>query len=134
MATPSAKQGSSARELATGIVDDAQRLWELQLELAKQEAKEIAIRNLFAMGFLIGGGTLIFVVLFVVLPLGIIRLLGFSTLAVLIWLAVDTVAGLSLAFVGYTLLKVPDPKTTRSARALLETKEWLQRQISLNGR
>jgi putative superfamily III holin-X len=119
--------------LVTGIVDDAQHLWELQLDLVRQEAKGIALRNLIAIGLTTGGATLLFVVFFVALPLVIIRLAGNSLLATVIWLFLDGVGGIVLALVGVRLFRVPDLKTTRSARAVLETRDWLLREIRSNG-
>lgn len=122
------------RELIDSIVDDAQRLWVLELELIKQEAQEILIGNLWAFGMMIGSGTLLYVVLFVAIPIVIIEMAGHPLPVTLAWLFFDTVTGAVLGVIGYRRFRVPDIKTTRSARAVLETREWLLREMSSNGK
>jgi hypothetical protein len=126
--------GNSTRALVTGIVDDAQHLWELELELVRQEAREIVVRNAWALGLMIGSGTLLFVVFFVAIPLVIIEVAGHPLSVTVAWLVLDALAGVVLGVVGFRLVHVPDLTTTRSARAVLETKEWFLREINPNGR
>ena len=117
-----ANSANSARALVTGIVDDAHRLLDLELERVQREAKEIVVRNLWAFGLLIFGTTHVSIVFLVIIPLTIVRESGYSVIAVLVWILLDGIGGAVLALVAYRLLRMPDLKATRSARAALETK------------
>lgn len=122
----------SARGLANGLVDDAQRLAHLQVDLAKQELKELAIRNGIAAGLLAAAGGLIMLGIFVMVPVLVVVwrpqhlywAAGFAGGYVLV--------GLLMALVGRLLLRIQPPR--RTLESLKETKEWALRQMSSNGR
>ena len=122
----------SAVGLATGLVDDAQRMAQLQVELAKQELKELAIRNGIAVGLLAAAGGLVLLAVFVMVPLVIVSWRPDHLRWALIFLVGYLVAGAALAVVGRLLLRIEPPR--RTLETLKETKEWALRQISSNGR
>jgi hypothetical protein len=120
-------------DLAQGILKDAERLVRLEIELAKAEAKELAIRNGVAIGLLVGAA----VSLFLAIPVfGLVWLIVFLGTR---WEVAAIVAGawfvlaLLLGLIGYLRLRIPKPAETRTVSTLLETREWVQRQIS-NGK
>jgi hypothetical protein len=122
----------SARGLASGLVDDAQRMAQLQLELAKQELKELAIRNGIAVGSLVVAGGLVVLAVFVMVPLVVVAWRPDHLRWALIFLGGYLGAGIVLAVVGRLLLRLEPPR--RTLETLKETKEWALRQISSNGR
>jgi Putative Actinobacterial Holin-X, holin superfamily III len=122
----------SARELATGLVDDAQRMGQLQLELAKQELKELAIRNGIAAGLLVAAGGLVLLAVFVMVPLVVVTWQPDHLRWALIFLAGYLAAAIVLAFTGRFLLRFEPPR--RTLETLKETREWALRQISSNDR
>jgi len=123
---------TSARELATGLVDDAQRMAQLQLELAKQELKELAIRNGIAVGMLVAAGGLLLLAVFVMVPLVVVTWRPDHLRWALIFLVAYAGAGIVLAVVGRLLLRIEPPR--RTLETLKETRAWVLRQISSNGR
>lgn len=122
----------STSELAADIVENARQLVRLEIALAKQEVKELAIRNGIAIGMLAFAGLLAMVSLLVVVPVLIVELVPNHGLAALVWLAVYVVAAVVLALVGRALLDVRGPQ--RTITSLKETKEWVLHQLSTNGR
>jgi len=123
---------TSARERATGLVDDAQRMAQLQLELAKQELKELAIRNGIAVGMLVAAGGLLLLAVFVMVPLVVVTWRPDHLRWALIFLVAYAGAGIVLAVVGRLLLRIEPPR--RTLETLKETRAWVLRQISSNGR
>ena len=123
---------TSARELATGLVDDAQRMAQLQLELAKQELKELAIRNGIAVGMLAAAGGLLLLAVFVMVPLVVVTWRPDHLRWALIFLVAYAGAGIVLAVAGRLLLRIEPPR--RTLETLKETRAWVLRQISSNGR
>ena len=123
---------TSARELATGLVDDAQRMAQLQLELAKQELKELAIRNGIAVGMLVAAGGLLLLAVFVMVPLVVVTWRPDHLRWALIFLVAYAGAGIVLAVAGRLLLRIEPPR--RTLETLKETRAWVLRQISSNGR
>ena len=122
----------SARDLATGLVDDAQRMAQLQLELAKQELKELAIRNGIAVGLLVAAGGLVLLAVFVMVPLVVVTWRPEHLMWALIFLGGYLAAGILLAVAGRLLLRFEPPR--RTLETLKETREWVLRQISSNVR
>jgi predicted phage tail protein len=110
----------STAELAGGIVEDAQRLVRLEVQLAKTELKEMALRNAVAAGFLLVTAALAFVALLIAGPLALV-LLGGHWWWALVWLGACLFLGAVFAVVGVKLLKV---KPQRTIDSMQETKEW----------
>jgi Putative Actinobacterial Holin-X, holin superfamily III len=123
---------SSSADLAAGLVEDAQRLVQLEIALAKQELKELAIRNAVAAGLLGGAAFLATVAVFVGVPLLITLLVPDHVVAVLVWIGIYFGGAVVLGVAGRLLLNVKPPE--RTLASLRETKEWVVRQISSTGR
>ena len=122
----------SSAELAQDIVHEAQHLVRLELDLAKQELKELAIRNGIAIGLLAFGGLLLLLALLVALPVLLIVLWDNHVLGAIIYLTVYVVLGAALVLAGRLTLRLEAPP--RTLASLEETKEWALRQIRSNSR
>ena len=110
----------STAELASGIVEDAQRLVRLEIQLAKTELKEMALRNAVALGLLLVTAALVFVALLVAVPVTLV-LLGGHWWWGLVWTGAYLLVGIVLALIGVKLLKL---KPQRTLNSMQETKEW----------
>jgi cytochrome c biogenesis protein CcdA len=124
------KYDESSAQLASDIVESAQQLVRLEIALAKQEVKELAIRNGIAFGALAVAGVFGLLALLVALPVLLVVWIENHTLAAIIWLALYVVIALGLALFGRFRMKLQPPQ--RTIRSLKETREWALRQISLN--
>jgi hypothetical protein len=123
---------SSSADLASGLVEDTQRLVQLEIALARQEVKELLIRNSVAAGLLSLAAMLAVLCIFVAVPVLIVWLVPAHVIAALVWVAAYLVGGAILALVGRVMLKITPPQKTLTS--LKETKEWALRQISSAGR
>lgn len=110
----------STGELASGVVEDAQRLVRLEIQLAKTELKEMALRNAIAFGMLLGTATLVFVAVLVAVPVTLV-LLGGHWWWGLVWIGAYLLVGIVLALIGVKMLKL---KPQRTLDSMQETKEW----------
>ena len=106
------------------IYRDAARLVELEVELARQELKEMLRQNAVAAGLLVTAGVLALLGLLVALPVLIVELVPWHWQAALVWLAVYLVLAAALALTGRSQLRLEAPP--RTLRSLRETREWLQ--------
>lgn len=122
----------SSAELAQEIVHDANDLVRLEIELAKQELKELAIRNGIAVGLLAAGALLLALALLVALPVFLILLWDQHVLGAAIYLGVCVVLGAVLLLAGRLTLRLQPPR--RTLASLEETKQWALRQIRSSGR
>lgn len=118
--------------LAADLIESAQQLVRLEIALAKQEAKELAIRNGIAIGLLAAAGVLASVSLLVVLPVLLVSLVHPLWLGALIWLAVYVLLAVLMALIGRSRLALHPPPRTISS--LKETKEWVLHQLNTNGK
>ena len=125
------KYEDSSAELAADIVESAQQLVRLEIALAKQEAKELAIRNGVAIGMMAAGGLLVMLTVFVAVPVTIVMAFD-SWLAALGWVILYAVVAAILIVVGKSRLKFEAPQRTISS--LKETRAWLVHQLTTNGR
>ena len=117
---------SKSGELAAEVVQDVNRLVGLEIALAKQELKELAIRNAIAIGLLFTAGLLCILALLVAVPVAIVLAVGAGWLAAVIWAAIYLVLGITLALIGKARLRIALPPKTIAS--LKETKTWaLQR-------
>ncbi|HKV88542.1 MAG TPA: phage holin family protein [Candidatus Dormibacteraeota bacterium] len=114
-------------ELAAEVVQDAQRLVNLEIALAKQELKDLATANAIAAGMVGAGGLLVMLALLVAVPSLIVALVPDHWIAAAAWVGAYLVVGLLLVLAGRARFqfKLP-PKTIAS---LKENKEWALRQI-----
>ena len=124
--------GTNPRGLIASVVSDAQRLVALEVALAKQELKELAMRNAIALAILAAGGLFLMLGLLVALPVLIIGLLAWSWIAAAVWLAAYMLVGIVLLLVGKARLQLRLP--TRTIDSLKENKEWALRRVRSNGR
>ena len=123
---------ASVPDLAAGLIEDAQRLVHLEVELAKAEVKELAITNGVAAGMFAGAGLLALLALLVALPVLLVVLLPWHWQAALIWILLYLVGAVVLALVGRSKLRLQAPK--RTIDSLKETKEWALHQVRSSSR
>jgi hypothetical protein len=109
--------------LAAEVVEDVNRLVSLEIALAKQELKELAIRNAIAIACMAAAGLLAILALLVAVPVMIVLLVGEgSWVAAGIWAVTYVVIGVALFLVGKARLRVALPP--RTIASLKETKTW----------
>jgi uncharacterized membrane protein YqjE len=117
----------STPELATEITDDLQRMATLQLRLARQELKELAVRNAIAAGMLGGAAALAVLAVLVAVPVLVVLVLPWHWEAAAVWAAGYLGLGGVLAVLGRSRLRLElPPKTTET---LKENKEWALRRM-----
>lgn len=124
------KPGSG--ELAAEVVQDAQRLVSLEIALARQELKELAVRNAIAVGMLGAGGLLLGLAVLVAVPVLIVALVPAHVIAAAAWVVAYLVVGLVVLVLGRTRLRIELP--ARTIASLKENKDWALRQIRSTGR
>lgn len=124
-------RAESTSELASGVVEDAQRLVRLEIELAKIELKEMAIANGTAAGLFAGALTLAVLALLVAVPVLVVVAVPWHWQAALAWIVLYMVAAAVIAFIGRRLLKL---KPERTVQSINETKEWFSDLTSSLGR
>ncbi|MHB8587326.1 MAG: phage holin family protein [Candidatus Dormibacteraceae bacterium] len=114
-------------DLAAEIVHDAQRLVSLEIALAKQELKELAVTNAIAAGMVVFGGLLVILGVLVAVPSLVVILVPWHWEAALAWIVLYVLLGIGLALVGKArfALKLP----ARTLASLKENKEWALRQM-----
>ena len=122
----------SSPELAAEIVEEAERLIRLEIELAKAELKELAITNAIAAGAFAGAAMLAMVTLLVAIPVLIVVAVEPHWLAALVWIVVYLLLAAGLALVGRSKLHIGIPE--RTVNSLKETKDWALRQMRSPGR
>jgi uncharacterized membrane protein len=122
----------SSAELAQDIIHDANHLVRLEVDLAKQELKELAIRNGIAVGMLAFAGLLLALAVLVALPAFLVLLWDQHVLGAAIWLGVYVVLGGALLLAGRLALRLQPPR--RTLASLEETKRWALRQIRSSSR
>jgi hypothetical protein len=122
------RQGGSAVDNVSGLVEDAENLVKLQIALAKQEVSEVVSkRNLMAIGMLAGGALFALLWLLIVVPVFLITVFANHVLVALIWLVLYLLIAVVLLLVGKSSLKIKlPPRTVKSA---METKDWILQQL-----
>ena len=108
------------------LVDDATRLVRLEVQLARQELKELLQRNAAAAGMLVAAAVSAFFVLIMAQVLLVVAIPHHAVVAAII-VAVWLVAGIVLALVGKARLKIEPPQ--RTLASLKEDLEWVKQQI-----
>jgi uncharacterized membrane protein YqjE len=121
--TPPGKSG----DLAAEIIHDAQRLVSLELALAKQELKDLALRNAVAAGLVVFGGLLVILGVLVAAPSLVVILVPWHWQAAVAWIILYVLLGIALALVGKARFALKLPK--RTLASLKENKEWALRQM-----
>jgi uncharacterized membrane protein YqjE len=123
---------TSTSELAANLARDGQRLARLEMELAKQELKELAVRNGIAAGLLAGSALFAFLAVLIAVPVLVVVAIPNHLIAAACWLALYVLVALGLGIAGKMLLRPQLPRKTLAS--LRETKEWVIRQINSAGR
>lgn len=126
------KYEESTPDLAHDVVASAQQLVHLEIALAKQELKELAVRNGVAAGMLAAAGLLGMLALLVALPVLIVVLVPAHWVAALVWLVLYGALAAGLALLGKSRLRLQAPQKT--IQSLKETKAWALHQINSNSR
>lgn len=126
------KYTDSTSELAADILESAQQLVHLEIALAKQEARELAIRNGIAAGMLAGAALLGMLALLVALPVLVIVLVPAHWVAALAWVVLYAAAAALLALLGRARLALHAPP--RTIASLKETKAWVLHQLNTSSR
>jgi phage-related holin len=126
------RDGDSTTKLASGLIEEAEELVKLEIQLAKQEAKELAITNAVAAGLFAAAGVLAMLAILVAVPVLIVTLVPHHSIAAGVWIAVYVVVAGVLALFGRMKLKIQVPK--RTVDSLKETKEWVVQQMRSPGR
>ena len=109
-------------DLAAEVVHDVSRLVNLEIALARQELKELAVRNAIAIGLLAFGGLLCVLAILVAIPVGIVLLVGFGWMAAGVWAAAYLLVGIVLLLIGKARVRIALP--SRTIASLKETKSW----------
>jgi hypothetical protein len=118
---------ASSRELAADAVQGVQRLVSLEVALAKQELKDIAVVNLIAVACIAAAGLLVILALLVAIPVLVVILVPWHWEAALVWvIAYGLIAG-GLGFYGKSRLSLRMPNKT--IESLKENKEWALHQL-----
>lgn len=125
---PAPKSG----ELAADVVQDVSRLVSLEVALAKQEVKELAVRNAIAAALIAAGGLLSLLAVFVALPVMVVMLVPWHWEAAGVWAAAYVVIGILLALAGKARLRIGLPEKT--VASLKETKTWALQRMRSTGR
>jgi uncharacterized membrane protein YqjE len=99
-----------------------QRLVSLEVDLAKQELKEIAIVNLIAIACMALAGLLAILALLAAVPVLIIALVPWHWQAALVWAVAYALLAGGLAVFGKSRLSLRLP--SRTIESLKENREW----------
>ncbi|HZU18031.1 MAG TPA: phage holin family protein [Candidatus Dormibacteraeota bacterium] len=122
------------------VAQEARQLGQLQLQLAKQELREILVRNGMGLAVAVIGVVLLALAALVALPVFLVLRSPDRVAAALVWLVVDAGLGLLMILVGLLLarklLSRPSPRRLlpRTFAAFEENQAWLLRQLRSNGR
>jgi uncharacterized membrane protein YqjE len=122
----------STPEIAAGLVEEAENLIRLEIALAKQELKEMAISNAIAAGAFAGAGLLALLALLVGLPVLIVVAVEPHWLAASVWVVLYLLLAAGLALFGRAKLHIALPE--RTVNSLKETRNWALRQMKSPGR
>lgn len=131
-ATAPTTDHQKSSDIISSVVGDAQRLINLEIALAKQEAKELATTNGIAAGVIALGGLLLALGVLVALPVMVVQLVPWHWQAAAVWAAGYVVLGLVLVMIGKSRLRIGLPQ--RTLESLKENKEWALRHVKSNGR
>ena len=121
-----------SRDLASELVQDAQRLVTLEIALAKQEIRGMVITNAIAVSLVGLGGFLALLGVLVAIPSLVVVLLPWHWQAAAAWAVVYMLLGMGLAFYGRARFQLKLPP--RTLESLKENKEWALRKMRSTGR
>ena len=118
---------TTSRGLIASVVGDAQRLVALEVALAKQELKELAVANAIGMGLLVFGGLLAVLAVLVAVPSMVVWLVPWHWQAAAVWAGSYVLLAVLLIMVGRARLRFQVPP--RTLESLKENKEWALRRV-----
>ena len=118
---------TTSRGLIASVVGDAQRLVALEVALAKQELKELAVGNAIAAGLLVFGGFLALLGVLVAVPSMVVWLVPWHWQAAAVWAGAYVLLAALLITVGRARLRFQVPP--RTLESLKENKEWALRRV-----
>jgi uncharacterized membrane protein YqjE len=118
---------ASSRELAADAVQTVQHMVSLEVALAKQELKEIAIVNLIAVACMAAAGLLAILAVLVAIPVLIVAVVPWHWEAALVWVVAYALIAGGLALYGKSRLSLRLPSKT--IESLKENKEWALHQL-----
>jgi len=122
----------NTKELAAEVVQDVNRLVGLEIALAKQELKELAIRNAIAAACMAVGALFAILALLVAVPVAVVILVPWHWEAAAVWAVVYALLAAGLALYGKARLQITlTPKTVAS---LKETNTWALQRMRSTGR
>jgi Flp pilus assembly protein TadB len=124
---PTAETRVSSRDLAADAVQSVQRLVSLEVALAKQELKEIAMTNLIAAACIASAGLVAILALLVAIPVTVVALVPWHWQAALVWAIAYLLVAAGLALYGRSRLSLRLP--TRTLESLKENKAWALHQL-----
>lgn len=130
--TKVATRKAAWRELASEVVQDVQRLINLELMLARQELKELAITNAIAVACMAVAAILAILAVFVGLPVLVVVAVPSHWQAALVWTIAYLVVAGGLLMLGRSRLRLRLP--TKTLDSLKENKEWAIHQLKSNGK
>jgi uncharacterized membrane protein YqjE len=114
-------------DLAAEVIHDAQRLIRLEIALAKQELKDLAVANAIAAGMVVSGGLLLIFCLLVAVPSLVVILVPWHWQAAVAWVVLYALAGIGLVMLGRSRFELKLP--VKTLESLKENKEWALRQM-----
>ena len=124
--------GSKTGSLAAEVVQDLNRLVNLEVELAKQELKDLAVTNGIAAACFAVAAILAGIVLLVAVPVIVVVAVPWHWEAAVVWAVLYALIAIGLAIYGRIRLRVSMPQKTITS--LKETKEWAVQRMKSAGR
>lgn len=116
-------------DVAADVVQDLHRLVSLEVALARQELKELAVTNAIAAACFAAAALLALLALLVAVPVIVVVVVPWHWQAAVVWAVAYALIAAAVALYGRARLRVTLPKKT--INSLKETKEWaLQRMRS----
>jgi hypothetical protein len=123
-----ARNGSvRSSDLAAALVHDAQRMVALEVALAKQEVKDLALANAIAAGLVVFGAVLAALGVLVAIPALVVFLVPWHWQAAAVWAVAYVLLGIGLAMFGKSRFALRLPP--RTLETLKENKEWALRRM-----
>jgi hypothetical protein len=119
-------------ELAAEVVQDVQRLVSLEVALAKQELKELAITNAIAVASFAAAGLLALLALLVAVPVIIVIAVPWHWEAATVWAVAYALIAGALVLFGRAKLRISLP--TKTIASLKETKTWALQRMRSTGK
>lgn len=119
--------GPSSSSIASEVVHDIRRLVDLEVRLAKQELKELAITNAVAAACAATAAVFALIAILVGVPVLVVVAVPWKWEAALVWVIAYLVIAAGLALYARSRLALHAPR--RTIDSLKENKEWVLRQL-----